>query len=325
MALQDSYSRVIDYMRVSITDRCNLRCIYCMPARGVPPIVHGEILSYEEILRVLNVAAGLGVRKVRITGGEPLARKNVQHLIREAVRIEGIEEITLTTNGLLLEKYATELAQCGLKRVNVSLDSLRTERYREITRGGNLEDVLRGIEAAQRNGLVPVKINMVPIRGINEDEVPDFARLTIKTPCHVRFIELMPFGDKALVDNRQCIPTDEIKDTVEKLGELSPVRRRKAGPAKYYQLPGAEGVVGFISAMTHHFCGECNRLRMTADGKLKPCLFSGTEIDLKTPMRRGAPDSEIERLLRLAVEVKPEGHAILQKYDTGRAMSKIGG
>lgn len=324
MPLQDNYRRAIDYMRVSITDRCNLRCIYCMPADGIEAMVHKEILRYEEILRVMRIAAGLGVRKVRITGGEPLARKNVQYLIREAALIEGIEELTLTTNGLLLEKYAIELAENGLDRVNVSLDSLKPDRYREITRGGNLEDVLRGIEAAYRAGLVPVKINMVPIRGVNDDEILDFARTTIDTPYHVRFIELMPIGDRTLSGEKQYIPTDDIKAIVGQLGELSPVRRR-TGPAKYYRLPGAEGVVGFISAMTHHFCTDCNRLRMTADGKLRPCLFSGTEIDLKTPMRRGAPDSEIERLLRLAVEVKPEGHAILKKYDTGRPMSKIGG
>ncbi|MGW8272136.1 MAG: GTP 3',8-cyclase MoaA [Thermodesulfovibrionales bacterium] len=325
MALQDSFFRMIDYMRVSVTDRCNIRCVYCMPSEGIRPIVHKEIMTHEEILRVLRSAARLGVRKVRITGGEPLVRKNVQYLIREAAAIDGIEEITLTTNGILLGRYASELAACGLKRVNVSLDSLRAERYREITRGGRLEDVLSGIEAAQRHLLVPVKINMVPIRGLNDDEIIDFARMTVESPCHVRFIELMPFGDRGMHDQGRCVTTDEVKRIVSQLGELTPVRERRAGPAKYFRLPGAEGVLGFISSMTHHFCTDCNRLRMTADGKIRPCLFSETEIDLKTPMRRGVPDEEIERILRIAVEIKPEGKSILGRQQSSRPMSRIGG
>lgn len=323
--MQDSFFRVIDYMRVSITDRCNIRCVYCMPAEGIRPIVHKEIMTYEEILRVLRGAARLGVRKVRITGGEPLVRKNVQYLIGEAVAIDGIEEITLTTNGLLLSRYAAELAACGLKRVNVSLDSLKEDRYREITRGGRLKDVLSGIEAARKHLLVPVKINMVPIRGINDDEIIDFARMSVEAPCDVRFIELMPFGDRGLHDGKRCVTTDEVKRIVSHLGDLTPVRERRDGPAKYFRLPGAKGVLGFISSMTHHFCADCNRLRMTADGKIRPCLFSETEIDLRTPMRRGLPDEEIQRLLRIAVEIKPEGKSILGRQEGCRPMSRIGG
>jgi cyclic pyranopterin phosphate synthase len=312
-------------MRVSVTDRCNLRCVYCMPEEGVRQIVHKEILSYEEIARIIRIASGMGVRKVRITGGEPLARKNIQSLIKDISNIKMIEDLSLTTNGVLLERYADELRGCGLDRINVSLDTLRPERYREITRGGDFDSVMRGIEKARSAGLDPVKINMVPIRGLNDDEICDFAELTRTSPLHVRFIEFMPIGNGSLYDTKRHIPTRDIKKTVEKLGDLAAVRLRKNGPAKYYRLHGAEGVIGFISAMTHHFCRECNRLRLTADGKLRPCLFSETEIDLKTPMRRGITDGEIERLLKLSIEVKPEGHYLLERAGERRPMSRIGG
>lgn len=325
--LEDRFSRIIDYMRISITDRCNLRCIYCMPSDGVRSIGHKEILTYEEIVRIVRVAAGLGVRKIRITGGEPLARKDVAHLIASLRGIEGIEDISLTTNGLLLERYAVELASAGLDRVNISLDSFKPERYREITRGGELSGVMRGIEAAERAGLIPIKINMVPIRGFNDDEIEDFARLTLRTHFHVRFIEFMPMGNRELWSQGKYIPTDEIKAVVEKIGPLAPVRLRRIGPARYFRFKNAPGVIGFISALTHHFCEDCNRLRITSDGKLRPCLFSETEIDLKPALRRGASDEEIGRLLRLSIEVKPEGHNIDQRNDLEslKAMSRIGG
>jgi len=325
--LEDRFHRVIDYMRISITDRCNLRCIYCMPSDGVRPIEHKEILTYEEIVRIVRVAAGLGVRKIRITGGEPLARRDVAHLIASLREIEGIEDISLTTNGLLLERYAAELASAGLDRVNISLDSLRQERYREITRGGELDDVMRGIEAAEKAGLMPIKINMVPMRGFNDDEIEDFARLTLRTDLHVRFIEFMPMGNRELWSQGKYIPADEIRAAVERVGPLTPVRLRRTGPARYFRLENAHGVIGFISALTHHFCGDCNRLRITSDGKLRPCLFSETEIDLKPALRSGASDGEIGRLLRLSIEVKPEGHNIDRRNDLEslKAMSRIGG
>lgn len=325
--LRDNFQRTIDYMRISITDRCNLRCIYCMPADGVKPIEHREILSYEEIIRIVRIAAGMGVRKIRITGGEPLARKNVTYLIASIKNIDGIEDLSLTTNGVLLEKYAKEIAAAGLNRINISLDSFRPERYREITRGGDVEVVLRGMVAAERAGLIPIKINMVPIRGFNDDEIEEFARITLTTPSHVRFIEFMPIGAKDIWSNEKYIPTDEIKSIVERIGPLTPVRARKSVPARYFRFEGAAGVVGFVSAITHHFCGDCNRLRLTADGKLRPCLFSETEIDLKSPLRSGASDEEIERLLKLSIDVKPEGHNISNR--TGleflSPMSRIGG
>lgn len=325
--MKDNFDRTIDYMRVSVTDRCNLRCIYCMPSEGIRAIKHGEILRYEEIIRIVRLAAVLGVKKVRITGGEPLARKNITYLIAQLKNIEGIEDLSLTTNGVLLERYAKEIAEVGLDRVNISLDSLRPDRYREITRGGDIDTVHKGIMAAEKAGLMPIKINMVPIRGFNDDEIEEFAKITLIMPYHVRFIEFMPIGAKDIWSNEKYIPTDEIKSIVRRIAPLTPVRARKSGPARYFRLNGASGVIGFISAMTHHFCGDCNRLRLTADGKLRPCLFSETEIDLKAPLRSGASDAEIERLLRLAIAAKPEGHNISQRSDLDflKPMSKIGG
>ncbi|MEW6214469.1 MAG: GTP 3',8-cyclase MoaA [Nitrospirota bacterium] len=308
--LTDSFQRTIDYMRISITDRCNLRCIYCMPSEGVRPIERKEILSYEEILRIVSIAARIGVRKIRITGGEPLTRKNVIYLIAMVKNIDGIEDLSLTTNGVLLSRYAEELADAGLDRVNISLDSFRPDRYREITRGGDIDVVLEGIAAAEKAGLKPIKINMVPIRGFNDDEINEFAKITLKAPYQVRFIEFMPFGTKGIWGPEKYISTDEIKSIVEGIGPLTPVKLRKSGPARYFRFYGAPGVVGFISPISHHFCKECNRLRLTADGKLRPCLFSETEIDLKPALRGGAPDEEIERLIKLSIEVKPEGHDI---------------
>lgn len=325
--LVDKYRRLIDYLRISITDRCNLRCVYCMPKGGVSLVEHKEILTYEEIVRVVRIAASLGVRKIRITGGEPLARKNVTYLFSALKGIEGIEDISLTTNGVLLEQYAADLANAGLNRVNVSLDSLRPERYEEITRGGDISRATRGIEAAAKAGLMPLKINMVPIRGFNNDEIEEFARLTLTTPYHVRFIEFMPIGARDFWTKENHVSADEVKAIVGKIGPLLPVRLRRNGPARYFRFENAPGVIGFISALTHHFCDECNRLRITADGKLRPCLFSETEIDLKPALRTLQSDLEIERLLRLSIEVKPEGHDIPRRSDLGslRAMSKIGG
>ena len=325
--MKDHYGRKIDYLRISVTDRCNLRCIYCMTPEGVKPITHKEILSYEEIVRIAAIAVSLGVKKIRITGGEPLARKNITHLIFSLCALKGIEDISLTTNGILLEKYADDLARAGLNRINISLDSLKQERYRDITRGGGIEDVLKGIEKAGQAGLIPIKINMVPIKGYNIDEIEEFAKITLTKPYQIRFIEFMPIGFIELWSPDKYVPINEIKSIVEKIGTLLPVKMKKSGPAEYFKFEGAPGVIGFINAISHRFCEECNRLRLTADGKLRPCLFSETEIDLKTPIRSGAPDSEIERLLRLSIEVKPEGHNLncTKEFNALRTMSKIGG
>lgn len=315
--LKDNFFRVIDYLRISITDRCNLRCVYCMPTGGIAVAGHEDILRYEEIILIARIAAGLGVRKVRLTGGEPLTRKNVSFLISELKKIKGIEDLSMTTNGILLEKYAAEIAAAGLDRVNVSIDSFKPDTYNRITGGGSLEKVMRGLAAAVRAGLGPVKINMVPIRGINDEEIKDFAALTLESNYHVRFIEFMPSGSIDLWSPEKYIPVDEIRKTIEGIAPLTPVRARKNGPSKYFRLQGAKGVIGFISAVTHHFCGDCNRLRLTADGKLRPCLFSETEIDLRSAIRSGAPDTEIERLLRLSVSVKPQGHNIGKNNEKG--------
>jgi len=334
--VKDNFERTIDYMRISITDRCNLRCIYCMPSRGLAPMEHEEILRYEEIVRILKIAVRSGLKKIRITGGEPLVRKNVPYLIKLVKAIEGIGDLSLTTNGILLAQYADSLAEAGLDRVNISLDSLRPDRYRDITRGGDIDAVFNGIEAAAKAGLNPVKINMVPIRGINDDEIADFALMTFKSSYQIRFIEFMPIGTPNVWKPERFISSGEIKSLVERIGPLTPVRLRKAGPARYFRLDGASGVLGFISPLSNHFCGECNRLRLTADGKLKPCLFSETEIDLKSALRGDAPDAEVERLIRLSIQMKPEGHHIrIRNAKLGRfadiagnptrPMSRIGG
>ncbi len=333
--LKDGFHREIDYLRLSITDRCNLRCVYCMPPGGVVPSTHKDILRYEEIIRIVRIGAGLGLKKVRLTGGEPLTRKNVSFLISSLKKIPGIEDLSMTTNGTFLQQCAQELADAGLDRVNISVDSFSPDRYREITRGGSLDHVTRGIAAAEKAGLKPIKLNMVPIRGVNDDEVADFARLTLTTDYHVRFIEFMPSGDNEYWSPERYISTDELKKTIETISPLVPVRIRKNGPSKYFRLKGARGVVGFISAITHHFCADCNRLRLTSDGKLRPCLFSETEIDLRSTLRSGGPDAEIERLFRLAIKAKPEGHNMGDTLSRsgpmiligrhGRPMAKIGG
>ncbi|MCI0469309.1 MAG: GTP 3',8-cyclase MoaA [Nitrospirae bacterium] len=326
-ACTDRYGRIIDYMRISVIDRCNLRCIYCMPSEGVKLIEHGDILSYEDIIRIVRIAAGLGVKKIRITGGEPLVRKDLDYLIASLNNIEGIEDISLTTNGILLKKYAKALSSAGLRRVNVSMDSLRPDRFRDITRGGDISEVWDGMNEAERLGLVPIKINMVPIKGINDDEIEDFARLTIKTPYHVRFIEFMPIGARDIWSREKYMSTDEIKERVSAIAPLEPVKLRKSGPARYFRFEGSSGVIGFISPITHHFCNSCNRLRMTPDGKIRPCLFSETEIDIKSAIRQGASDDELEKLLLLSMELKPEGHSINEQesFSHLRPMSRIGG
>ena len=279
--LFDSFGRRINYLRISVTDRCNLHCIYCMPPEGIPLIPHSEILSYEEISTVARVAARLGVNKVRLTGGEPLVRANLPKLIEMLSQIGGIDEVSLTTNGTLLKKYAFELKQAGLKRVNISLDTLKADRFQYITRLGKLKDVLEGIEAARDAGFNPIKINTLVMRGINDDEVLDFANMTYKECWHVRFIELMPFASVA-----DFVPLDEIRQRIMSLGSLEPCLPITGnGPARYYRLSGAKGTIGFISPITEPFCSSCNRMRLTSNGQLCPCLLSDDGIDLKGPLR----------------------------------------
>ncbi|TFG68913.1 MAG: GTP 3',8-cyclase MoaA [Anaerolineales bacterium] len=327
----DTFNRPIDYLRISITDRCNLRCLYCMPEEGVHLQNHEDILRYEEIITIVRAAANLGVRSIRLTGGEPLARREVVDLVAALAQIPGIDDLSMTTNGTLLAQNAEELSTAGLNRVNISLDTLRPERFTLITRRGNLEDALLGIQAAYRYHLTPVKINTVVMRGINDDEVVDLALKTINEGWNLRFIEWMPVGDSAAGDNKwesQLVTEDEIRSRIEKeLGTLEVDNILKgAGPARTYRLPGAAGTLGFISAISHHFCAQCNRLRLTADGQLRPCLLADNEIDLRTPLRNGAGIQEVEALLQQAISVKPRSHHLDQAERVkNRAMSQIGG
>jgi len=322
--LSDPFQRPINYLRISVTDRCNLRCVYCMPAQGITLLPHREVLSYEEIRAVAQAAAALGINKLRLTGGEPLVRSGLPQLVSMLSQIKGIDDIALTTNGVLLGRYAAQLRQAGLRRVNVSLDTLRRERFHRITRHDKLGDVLDGIETAKAVGLNPVKVNMVVIRGVNDDEVLDFARLTLKEGWHVRFIEPMPFG---VGDGFSFVPTSEIQERLLALGPLEPCRHRHGnGPAKYFRFPGVEGTVGFITPLSEHFCFNCNRLRLTVDGKLRPCLLSDEEVDLKIHLRHGASIEELKELIEQAVAQKPERHHLSEGVlPKGRAMCQVGG
>jgi len=295
-----------------------------MPAGGIQPLPRNEVLRYEEIQAVAQAAASLGINKLRLTGGEPLVRAELTRLVQMLSLIEGIDDIALTTNGVLLRQYAVSLRRAGLNRVNVSLDTLKRERYGCYTRSDRLGDILDGMAAAREAGLEPVKVNMVVMRGINDDEVLNFARLTIEEGWHVRFIELMPFANG---ESLQSVPTKEVMERLRSLGVLEPCLSGQGnGPAKYFRFPGARGTVGFISPVSEHFCFNCNRLRLTADGKLRPCLLRDEEVDLKTALRRRASPMEIKGLIQQAVAKKPECHHLSEGLlPTGRVMCQVGG
>jgi cyclic pyranopterin phosphate synthase len=320
--------RTINYLRISITDRCNLRCIYCMPEEGVDFVPHREILSYEEILRVVRISTQGGIRKVRLTGGEPLVRKGFIDFLGRLSEINELEEITLTTNGVLLEEFAADIKKCGICRVNISLDSLQAERFHHITGRDFFERTWAGIHAAETLGFSPIKINVVAMRGVNDDEVLDFARLTLEKPYHVRFIEFMPVGRSNGWRQERFVSTEELFRRLEKLGHLEQVQNNALdGPAERYKFREAPGEIGLIGALSHHFCDRCNRLRLTADGQLRGCLFSDSEVDLKTSLREGRSDAYLLHLINLAVENKPRDHGILQSGPRKcvRPMSSIGG
>jgi GTP 3',8-cyclase len=350
--LTDPFGRTIDYLRVSVTDRCNFRCVYCMPEHGFPATPKDEHLRYEEVVRLVRVAVNLGITKVRLTGGEPLLRKDLPEMVTEIAALPGVRDLSCTTNGFLLEEQAELLRSAGLTRINVSLDSLDPNRFTEVARRGSLDRVLRGIDAAERAGLRPLKINCVLMKGVNEDEVVDFARLTLARPIHVRFIELMPMrwnldesagyqekpgllqlrscGGDMLSDaqmRRMFLSAEEAKNRIESaLGDLGPAEVPTNGPARTYRLEGATGTVGFISQITSDFCSKCNRLRLTHDGFLRPCLMSDGEMDLRTPLRLGATDDELRELFRAVVAAKPERHYLAEGQKVvGRGMSQIGG
>lgn len=323
----DSERRPITYLRVSVTDRCNLRCVYCMPEEGVAARAHDEILRYEEITRVVRVAAKVGLKQVRLTGGEPLVRRRIVDLVRQIAATPGIEDVSMTTNGTLLGAFADDLHAAGLRRVNISLDTLDPERFLKITRRGNLEDVLRGIAAARTAGLEPVKINVVAVRGMNDDEAVAFAQRTRDEGWNVRFIEVMPLGAGEHWSAESYIPSAETKAQIEEaLGPLEPAALEGNGPARYWRLPGAEGTIGFISPISEHFCSLCNRLRLTADGKLMPCLLSDRELDLRALLRGGADDAAIRNLLLRAVAMKPDRHHLDERIvPETHLMSQVGG
>lgn len=340
--MQDSFGRTIDYLRISLTDRCNLRCVYCMPEEGVHSLSHHDILRLEEIETIVAAAANLGIKHIRLTGGEPLVRKGVVELVEHIAQTPGIEDVSLTTNGILLPAYAHDLKQAGLSRVNISLDSLDPKQYHAITRRGTLDDVFAGIEAAFEAGFEPVKLNTVVVRELNQD-LYAFAELSKRWPLHVRFIEYMPMGSTA--HNAICtwteddvIPVAEMIDTINTTASkynqplLEPLNTNDLnkptgwGPATYWRFPDARATVGFISSVSQHFCAQCNRLRLTADGKIRPCLFSDTEYDSKIILRDqtdGSCKESLEEFLLQAFTHKPQAHN--HKIGTARQMSQVGG
>lgn len=324
----DPYRRTIDYLRLSVTDRCNLRCHYCMPAKGMTWLDRDDLLSYEEITQLVErVFVPLGLNKIRLTGGEPLLRRELSRLVAMLRSLPEIRDISLTTNAIFLADQASELARAGLSRVNISLDSLDPERFKQITRGGDLAKVLRGLHAAIETGLAPVKVNTVVLPGINDGEdLLRLAELTRELPVHVRFIEFMPVGDRGLFQTAQFVTADQIRARIQEHHDLEPVAAGPLGngPAAYWRLPGAQGTVGFINPMSRHFCDSCNRFRLTADGRVKACLLKQSELSLRDLLRSGGSDEALMQRVFDALALKPEWHengAEVQEL----TMSQIGG
>jgi len=306
--LIDGCQRRLNYLRISITDRCNLRCAYCLPCEDIPRLRHVDVLRYEEILRVARVAAGLGITKVRVTGGEPLVRKGICDFLTQLARIPGIRELSLTTNGLLLAENVARLKSAGVGRVNISMDTLDPGRYRDITGVDAFDRAWEGIRAALAAGFDPVKLNVVALRGVNEDELPALARLALDTPLHVRFIEYMPIGRSRIGETAPLL-FPEIRERIGAVGRLLPVEGTPLdGPAHRYRFEGGRGEVGFIPAISHHFCSRCNRLRLTADGHLRPCLLSDRQEDVKGPLRASGTDADIAEIFFRATRHKPSDH-----------------
>jgi cyclic pyranopterin phosphate synthase len=323
--LVDQFGRRIEYLRISVTDRCNFRCLYCMPAEGLEWLPKEEILSYEEITSIVTQLAPLGLRRLRVTGGEPTIRPQLERLIAMLRAVEGIEDIALSTNGVKLEAMGKTLRGAGLDRVNMSADSLRPDRIAAIARRSLPFDPVRAAMAAQDAGLDPIKINVVVMRGINDDEIEDFAQLTFDHPWHVRFIELMPVGDLRALTWEHVVPSDEVLSRISRLGVLESASgpARGNGPAKYHRFLGAQGTIGVITPMTHTYCASCNRVRLTADGRLRTCLFGDHEVNLREPLRRG---DDLVPLYTQALAEKPREHALLQMKVGGlRALSEVGG
>ena len=324
----DQYHRPINYLRLSVTDRCNLRCIYCMSEKGVSFIDHSEILTYEEILHIVKLCVKTGISKVRVTGGEPLVRRGIISFLERLGCIQELEEISLTTNGIKLKPFVQDIRRCGICRINVSMDTLRPERFKRITRKDLFAQVWEGIEAAATAGLHPIKINVVAMYGMNDDEILDFARLTYQKPFHIRFIERMPVGKSNAATRQAFLSTEKIMSQISTLGTLLPLNSGPLdGPARRFALKGAAGEIGFIGALSHEFCETCNRLRLTADGQLRACLFSNRQTDLKTPLRQGKSDKDLLKLITDTILNKPSRHDLRtgQPRKCVRTMNSIGG
>ncbi len=343
LPLVDQFSRTISYLRLSLTDRCNLRCIYCMPEEDKAPgdqvktgkfLQHSELLSYEELLRVVRLAVSLGMNKLRLTGGEPLVRRGILDFIRQLFLLEGLTEVRLTTNGVLLAEYAERLHTAGVRHLNVSLDTLSRDKFTKITGRDFFANVWNGLLEAKRLGF-KIKINVVAMRGVNDGEFIDFARMAVQQPFQIRFIEFMPVGNKSTWQKDQFISSEEIKSLISGVGELTPFRKMHGeGPARMYELQTSEGLtgaVGFISPISHHFCDQCNRLRLTSEGNLRSCLLSDRETDLKILLRHGASDQDIIASIRQTIMDKPQGHALYKDFEVSERqtcagqMSRIGG
>ena len=324
LVLKDQFGRGIEYLRISVTDRCNFRCVYCMPVEGLDWLPKKDILSYEEITEVVRQLAPLGLRRLRITGGEPTIRPDLVSLVRMLRNISDIEDIALSTNGVKLLTLSAPLKEAGLDRVNMSADSLRDDRIIAIARRNLGLAPVAAAQAAEDAGLGPIKINVVVMRGVNDDEVVDFARLATEHPWHIRFIELMPVGDMRDLTWEHVVPSDEVLQRVSTLGTLTSDAGPKGnGPAQYYRIDKSPGTIGVITPMTHTYCGSCNRVRLTADGRLRTCLYGDHEVNLRDALRAGEP---LEPLFRQALAEKPKEHNLLQMKVGGlRALSQVGG
>lgn len=315
----DKYGRDISYLRVSVTERCNLRCRYCMPEAGIVKKCHEDMLTEDELIMAIEAAASLGIKKLRITGGEPLVKKNIVSICRRAASVDGIEEVCMTTNGTLLSKFAKPLFEAGIQRLNISVDTLDAHKYGLITRNGDIDDFFSGFHAALEAGYKKIKLNTVLIGGFNDDEIRSLAELTLRYPVDVRFIELMPMLDHSSFDERAFIPYTRVLDSLPEAESVE----QDGGVAKLYRLPGAQGNIGLISPVSAHFCNECNRIRLTADGKIKPCLHSAEELSLK-----GLNKEEMRDQLKNAIWHKPQWHGDLDAHHhskAGRNMNQIGG
>ena len=325
--LIDKCDRHLNYLRISITDRCNLQCRYCVPRELIPKLSHADILTYEEILRVVRVATRLGISKVRVTGGEPLVRKGVYRFLKLLAATEGLKDVSLTTNGVLLAENLKKIQAAGISRINISLDTLSPAKYRDITGFDEFDRVWRGIEKAHKMGFYPIKLNIVALKGINDTELIEMAQLSFRYPFHIRFIEYMPIGQSDFKPDTLLL-APEIKSRISAIGKLIPVQGAEHdGPAQRYKFEQAKGEIGFIAALSQHFCNKCNRLRLTASGQLRPCLLSDHQEDLKVHLRQGCSDQEIADIFFTAVKHKPSDHNLASQNPMriGGQMRMIGG